>query len=64
MCTQLYKEDLQFLYDKLNKHPSIKINQQLNNEFTKLFETLIDKVNVYKIFIDSMTTLRNIPMIH
>ena len=59
MCVKLFKEDLQFLYDELNKHSSIKINPLISNRLKELFETLINEVIDYKSFINSMTTLTN-----
>ncbi len=52
-----YKQDLEYLYSKLIKHPLFCINQEELSKFESLYRTAIDKQNGFTDFIDAMTLL-------
>lgn len=52
-----YKQDLEYLYSKLIKHPLFYINQEERSKFESLFRITIDKQNSFTDLINAMTLL-------
>ena len=57
MDSILYKEDLEYLYSKLIKHPLFIIKQSEKQKFDNLFNFIMNSVTSYYQFIDSINQL-------